>query len=268
MLTYKELCMLDEPPVMVELYRIGSRANGWLCYASGRDTVTFNSQKYVPAPVKRSTIKFDNNITPLSCTITTPINKIMGAYLSQNDVKAEVYIYRTFVNVDCETVPIFNGIIAGGVQIDTDTKTISAKCVSKSSVFLEKHIPQMIYSAICQNYLGDERCGWTGGVVNATLDTVNGVTITSPQFNHSYNGWYNGGYAAIGDETRMIVKHQDAVITLLNPFNAEVTAGARIEVFPGCDGSPDTCKNKFHNFNHGFSGCTTIPSRNPVMWGL
>ena len=40
-----------------------------------------------------------------------------------------------------------------------------------------------------------------------------------------------------------------------------------MDAYPGYDGSPATCVDKFDNLDN-FVGFPYIPSKNPVVWGI
>lgn len=273
MADFNTIAAQTTPPGLVELYAIKDRSGRTAYYNSGLTPITFKGNVYQPATIKRSAIKEDDSLSQRTITITVPINKILTDYLGQNSIRAEISIFRLFPEDPAQAAPIFFGIISEGVQIDVDAKTVSAKCVS-SSLILDKEIPALIYSAMCQNVLFDGRCGVLAGfyTVLGSVAAVNGNVITSPDFGGKAANWYAYGYAAYANETRMIIASQGNDITLLSPFNAALTLGAGISVYAGCDGTPQTCRDKFNNLHPagptGFNGCPYIPSSNPVLWGL
>ena len=50
-------------------------------------------------------------------------------------------------------------------------------------------------------------------------------------------------------------------------FDSRVGNGGTVTAYPGCDGSPATCRDRFGN-SARFGGCASIPSRNPAVWGF
>ena len=66
---------------------------------------------------------------------------------------------------------------------------------------------------------------------------------------------------------RFIVAHGGDTITLQLPFDSRVGNGGTVTAYPGCDGSPATCRDRFGN-SARFGGCASIPSRNPAVWGF
>lgn len=273
MATFNTIAAQTAPGVMTELYLFKDRAGNMAYYNSGQTAITYKGNVYQPATLKRDKIKDDDSMSSRTVTITAPITKMLTDYLGQNSLRTEVSIFRLFEADQTEVVPIFFGIISEGVQIDVDAKTVSAKCVS-NSLILEKEIPALIYSAMCQNVLFDARCGLSAGfyTVLGSITAANGNVITSTDFSGYAANWFAGGYASFANETRMITKSDGNDITLLSPFNAALTVGSRVSVYAGCDGSPQTCRDKFNNLrpdgNAGFNGCPYIPSTNPVIWGV
>lgn len=60
---------------------------------------------------------------------------------------------------------------------------------------------------------------------------------------------------------RYISAHLGSTVTLSNQI-PELTAGKQVEVYPGCDHTLATCRDKFGN-HINFGGFPWIPGRNP-----
>ena len=89
-------------------------------------------------------------------------------------------------------------------------------------------------------------------------------------------GWVSAGVAVLrrvpervfhARDFRFIVAHGGDTITLQLPFDSRVGNGGTVTAYPGCDGSPATCRDRFGN-SARFGGCASIPSRNPAVWGF
>ena len=129
-------------------------------------------------------------------------------------------------------------------------------------------LPRMIYSGQCQFVLFDSGCGLAAQSWGVTASvSVDGYLLASPSFAAYPNGYFTRGYAAAGGDFRFIVAHGGDTITLQLPFDSRVGNGGTVTAYPGCDGSPATCRDRFGN-SARFGGCASIPSRNPAVWGL
>lgn len=107
---------------------------------------------------------------------------------------------------------------------------------------------------------------------------ADGVNITVPEAALLPAGWLIGGMVRTPDGVlRYIVNHSDDQIRLIRPVESLTKAvaesgygqgygqfygGVSVRLYPGCDHSPSTCKNKFDNLNN-FGGFPWIPTKNP-----
>lgn len=109
----------------------------------------------------------------------------------------------------------------------------------------------------------------TPGVVTA----VNGFTVTIQVLTDSNgsvaDGYLTGGMIETADGfLRYITKHAGTQLTLVRPFPAleeEVSSSsglANVTLYPGCDHTRTTCKDKFNNLDN-FGGFPWIPGKNP-----
>jgi uncharacterized phage protein (TIGR02218 family) len=117
--------------------------------------------------------------------------------------------------------------------------------------------------------LFDDGCGLSemDYQVETTVN-VAGSEMESGDFSAFADGYFTGGYVKIGSDMRLITDHVESTIVLHVPFGSYVASGAEVLAYPGCDGSPATCKNKFDNFEDGFLGFPYVPDKNPVIWGV
>ena len=83
------------------------------------------------------------------------------------------------------------------------------------------------------------------------------------------DGYFTGGMIETGDGfLRYITNHSGTTLTLIRPFQAledEVNGSAgtaNVTLYPGCDHTRNTCKDKFNNLNN-FGGFPWIPGKNP-----
>lgn len=155
-------------------------------------------------------------------------------------------------------------LFAGRVKtVKAEGRKLTAQCVTALDADL-RQIPRMRMQRLCPYTLFDYGCKLSPAafVVHSVLTVMAGALVT---VNGAYAsravGYYLYGYvvATAPDgtkEMRQIVwslacTATQAFLTLNAPFQ-HVVVGAAIDVYPGCDLLPDTCKNKFNNFvNYG-----------------
>lgn len=260
--TFKELAALPDPPLLVELYAIKDASGAAVYLTSGRDPVTFKSVTYQPAPITRTSIKTDDAISTRSCQITLPLNQILGNYITQTYVLATVSIWMMFQEYPESALPVFHGIIPGGVNLNIENRTVTALCVSENAGLLENNVPRLRYMPYCQNTIYDKNCGvqMANWRITATLTEVAGTVLKAPEFTTAPRR-LTYGYARFGAESRDIIFHNANEIRLSMAFTAAVSAGVKLDVYPGCGGVQ--C---FPGGNPNFTA--GIPSHNPAMWGV
>lgn len=125
------------------------------------------------------------------------------------------------------------------------------------------------YNYSCPHMLYGSRCkvNRVNYKVIAVVENVQGTVITSTTFSSYANKYFTGGYLMFRDpdtgfmHTRHIVAHTGSTITMSNQI-PELTITKEVEVYPGCDHTLNTCKNKFNNFLN-FGGFPWIPTKNP-----
>lgn len=263
MATFAELAALDEPPVLIELYRIIDAGGEALYLASGRDAINFDGKIYQPgAGLTRTPIKVSDDIGTHSCQITVPLNKILANYITQSYIRATISIFMMFLGYPETVTPLFHGIIPGGVDLNLDTKTVSALCISPNEGLLECNVPRVRYMPYCQNVVYSPACGVKKSTYRrtATITAIEGTSLKATAFS-SANPRLTYGMAVFGAESRDIVYHNGDEIRVSIPFTAALTVGSKIDVYPGC-GGVNCLSGGRPNFTKG------IPSHNPVMWGI
>lgn len=125
----------------------------------------------------------------------------------------------------------------------------------------QKNCPHMVYSAglgLCNAAQETMR-------VNATVSSVSGSVVQSSAWATKPDGWFDGGWVQWGEgtaiERRFVIQHTGDTLTLMTP--ALLPVGTVVATYPGCDGTIDTCINKFGNWlNYG--GFPWWPTKNPM----
>lgn len=254
-----------EQTALPELYEFvsGAQTERYTSFASG---LTFRGNFYKAAPLKRSGFSEDTQFGNVKVTITAPLFETLIHYLANQPIEpTRVTIYRALESDLSDYRILFSGFIK---QVSMRDRLASAVCESNSQVLSAK-IPTVIYQSFCNHSVFDSGCGlnnldWR---VMALISTVESATLTSTSFAAFDDGYFIGGQIRYDSDLRLITNHLDNTVTLQIPFDSRVKVGTTVEVFPGCDGSPTTCKNRFNNLTR-FLGMPYIPSHNPVLWGF
>lgn len=173
-----------------------------------------------------------------------------------------------------------------GEVIDVTVQNNTAKLVVESStkVFRDK-FPPLVHSAFCNHLVFDGGCKLLelAYETQVTVSGINGNVIeasalASPVFPSPFvptsgqlDNWFIGGHVKLFDGTdiRLITDYATTKdsITIQFPFDNRVTVGTVLKVYPGCDRSPETCRDKFNNVEN-FLGFPYIPRQNPVLFSF
>lgn len=252
-------------PQLVELYEIIA-ADAVHTLTTGRETIEWRGAAWTPAAIERGELRGSVDGKAATVTLTACMDALFTRYL------ASLPILPTRVNIyehepeSGATVQVFGGVVLEVVP-GADASRVSVSCLS-SSCILDALLPQMIYSGQCQFVLFDAGCGLSRAEWGVTAPVApDGLRLVSPAFAAYPDGYFTRGYVEAGGDFRFVTAHTGDALTLQLPFDERVRNGVSVIAFPGCDGSPATCRERFGN-GVRFGGCASIPSRNPVVWGF
>ena len=234
-------------------------------YTTWAKSLTFLGHVYTSAPLKRSGFSLDNEFNTVKLTIQAPVVEAFSRYISNQPIDPTIVtVYRVLKTDLADYVILFSGRV---LRVSVKDRQASAQCEANSDI-LDFAWPRFMFQSYCNHDLFDTGCALGDGpfLVEGAV-TINGAELTSAVLGGYANGYFTGGRAAYGSDERLITNHVGSVVTLQVPFDSRVSAGTVVNFYPGCDGSPDTCKNTFNNFTN-FLGFPYIPSKNPVLWGI
>lgn len=253
----------------LELYKFHSAIGVW-CLTSGDVEVEFEGDVYMPATIKRTSIKQSEEIDNDGCTITIDaLNDIIHSYMLTNTIKPlQLTIYRTHRR-DGDIVPYFKGTV---VNIAYENTTASLK-VLLGNAALVRRCPRVSYQVPCNHVIYSHRCGINKDdyKIDAIVQKHTGFTISSPDIAAKPDGWFTWGMAEyssgeLGTQMIMITSHVKDTITMLQPFR-NLIIGATVSVYAGCDRTNNHCENKFHN-ELRYLGWEYLPIKNPFDSGV
>lgn len=238
-------------------------------YTSYQSSVTFLGQTFKAGAIKRSSLSYDSTFGSVGVKITAQLIDTFSQYVANQPITpTRIKIYRAISSDLTDYVVLFSGQVK---EVTIAGNKAQATCESKS-LYLSKRLPTIIYQAYCNHDVFDAGCGLNANSwkVTGSLTGVSGSTITSSSWSNAAgyeDGYWTGGRVVVGSDMRLVIDHTDDTLTLQIPFGSSVITGTSVDAYPGCDGSPQVCKNKFDNLDK-FLGMPYIPSRNPVIWGF
>ena len=246
-----------------ELYRIKGGGYEWR-YTSYKTDLTFLGDLYKAATIKRSPFTSTRQAGDSKLTITFPLSQPLLRYASAYPLPSTtVTIYRA-VKADLSQYGLFfDGMVK---RVTFNNKVISAECSVDDE--LSVSLPHIVYQSYCNWQVFDCFCGLSSSLYKVTAAvTISGSSLISSAFSVYASGHFTQGWATYGGDTRFITNHVGGQIDLQLPFGSDLVDGSSVDFYPGCDGSPDTCRTKYNNFSR-WLGMRKIPSHNPVVWGF
>ena len=264
-MTYNDKMKEVEQTTFIELYKFESGENLYRYTSSDEPVGSFLGEYYEPGLIKRSGFNIDKSFKAISLTITARLSSPLQEYIANTPIEpVRLTIYRVFVDDLTDYAIIFKGVVK---KLTIKNQMISANCETLSDIFRQK-LPKTLYQGFCNNVLFDSVCGLTEATYKAdAVIVISGSDLTSATFATFANDYFMGGYVIFEGDCRLITAHSAATITLQVPFDSRLTTGDTVSSYPGCNKNPDTCKNKFTNFDN-FVGFPYIPSKNPCLYGI
>jgi uncharacterized phage protein (TIGR02218 family) len=116
-----------------------------------------------------------------------------------------------------------------------------------------RECPHFLYDPGCKVDPEDFR-------VDATILSITGNTVTVDTVGGNPVNWFSGGFTSweINDDgtiERRMIERQDGTLLTIFGLTDGMEVGTVLALYPGCDRSPTTCRDKFDNLanNGGFS---------------
>lgn len=200
--------------------------------------------------------------------ITLPVtNKVVSFYRGvPPSTSVKITIYRMHYHDNQQELRV---AWVGNITEVKREKIGEAKIITTNIVnTFSRQGLRLTWGRKCPHALYDSRCN-----VKARHYVISGLEITaldgkSITFNAPQginNGHFSGGYIEYKleglTERRGIRMHNNNNLSLYGGSYG-LSIGLIINVYPGCDNTIDTCKNKFNNhLNYG--GCPHLPGKSP-----
>lgn len=245
-----------------------------LRYTDFERDLTADGLTYGIAPFEFDTIKESLNLerTNLQLKSRHFAGNPLSLLLTPLEVPLALEIYECAVDGDAATdlLRLFSGQVRSA---QFDGPFISAECATLAGVF-DRKFPRQIVQPNCNWTLGETLCGatvptWTGTVL-AYDDETMALSLSGPASglvaHYFAGGWLQIGTGATA-QRRIIADSlaQSAgnlTITLGGFLGSAPAVGTSCVLRPGCDGSPQTCTDRFGNYAR-FGGFPHVPIGNP-----
>ncbi len=252
----------------VELYHIWRDGGIDWYYTSGDIPVTFGGDIYQPAPINRGSVTYDAtlDVTTLSITTEALLDPTIQ-YLAQNPIEI---LWISVSKLHRDDLTEGDNVFIGQVK-DVSFKGIKGQvnCVGFEH-FLKRTIPTWRYQLTCNHTVFDDKCSLEASEyltsTAITLNTKQNI-LTSTDFGLKDDGYFIGGHIIFGVESRTIINHVGDDLTIMYRF-IELDTLDTVSAYPGCDGRPETCLDKYNNIANQLA-FPFIPIENPatrVTW--
>ena len=255
----------------VELYHIWRDGGINWYYTDGDVSVTYDSNNYVCATLKRGSVTYDNklDVTTMEITAAYVENPILD-YIASNPVEI---LWVSVMKLHRDQSPLEADVIFIGQikNVAFQGATASITCVGFEH-FLKKTVPTWRYQLTCNHIIFDNNCQLSAAsfeVTTAVTVDSTGAQLTSAAFLQDAelqdvdDGYWVRGIVIFNDEARTVVEHVGNTITLMYKMKDLISTDT-ISITPGCDGRVETCYAKYNNVIN-FLGFPFIPVENPAL---
>ncbi len=288
-MTYQALDESVQDGQPIELYRFSNNEEVFTL-TSGQEEVLFNSETYIPTPMKRANTLLTSIEAPSTLEIDMPATEdLVRRYINTVPASLDSVVISRFHSTDGgtpEVITLLSGIISA-VTFKDDLASIT---VDRGTATLDQTIPKQSSRGNCNHIHYDARCKASigtfsmSGEISAILDGgftidisfgVDTVAATGFQFSAQMTDditYFDVGHLERGSfEFRMMQSIVDqggnvARVGLLVPFQT-IGVGTAMRMAAGCNHTVNACDQKFSNMiNYG--GFPFVPPTNPFEDGV
>lgn len=144
----------------------------------------------------------------------------------------------------------FTGVVGPMVVGRTEAKVTISSPLQKLNI----QMPRNLFQPGCLHTLYDAGCAVARAAVAVptAADAATTTRLTTSTLGAYAKGYFDAGYVqftsgALAGTTRTVKTFADGVVQLLNPLPTAPAVGDKFNIFPGCDKSQGTCRQKFNN---------------------
>jgi uncharacterized phage protein (TIGR02218 family) len=249
----------------------------WTVTSADEDQ-THNGEIYTRMAIGRNEAQSKTELSKANLEVTVSIDNPMGRRWLKTSIDAAVGL-TVFIK-DAETSNVVVGWKGRLASVKPGEKSIT---LVFESVFTSLRRPglRQRYQRTCPHALYGPGCNASKEdfAVSGEVTGVSGSVVTMPIAATYPNGWFTAGIIEAPDGTmRFITNHSGSTLTLIRSLDSLSESfakqgygqgygfgygGLSVRIFPGCDRTTQTCKDKFDNLNNNGS-FPFIPLKNPM----
>jgi len=258
-----------------ELFEFTLRNSNTYYYCTHDEDLDWGSpsKRYYSAPIQRTVIDSNMNLEVDRASI-----KLSGITGQLFDIVNKPILDGVYVVIKralwAEGTGMEFTVFAGTGNVSFDRNEIDLPITSILNT-LNIGCPRNIFQQPCNYSLFDTGCTLNQtdykSSSTASSDSVNEYTIIDAAFTVPVGdpNKYSLGEVHITsgnntEERRMIIFAVDGLITLAVPLSYKMEAGDTYDYYPGCDGTPEICRDRFSN-EENFYGFVYLPAAEESM---
>lgn len=247
------------------LYDFSLNEKHWR-HVTGTATINADGFAWTPLPISDSGNKQKGDPTSETLIVVIPSSHDIVKFFASTPPSSPVYLTVRSLHVgDTESVVRYVGEITNVNQPRPGAAELSCTTISAS---LNRDGLRLGWSRTCPHSVYDGGCKAVKAnyKVDGTIDTVAPGIITVSEAAVLPDDWFSGGFIEWVDpdrglERRAIEKHTGNQLLLFGTSDG-LTGGLELSMYPGCDRTTLTCRDKFNNLPN-YGGFPSMPDKSP-----
>jgi len=261
----KEYSIADAEPFELYDFICGT----WMMYLTSRATEFWvsDNQIYQPIPITHSSIRQGKEVKKNNIIITIPRGNELAAqfihFPPENTMSVTIRRLHQGLLITDAVVAWKGRVISGEPKGETFDLTCESIFTS-----MRRQGPRLRCELICQHILYGENCkiNKNAMIFEDVIITTNGDILTMSNTASKSDGWFSGGILEYEADSRYIISHVSNTLRISRPM-VSLQDGITVKLYPGCDKTMTTCKNKFNNLLNNLS-FAHFPTKNPFKVGI
>lgn len=257
-MTYQssEISVAGGAPIELHNFKLGT--TNWNVTSYGED-YEYLGKTYESVPCGRTEIEQSEDPFRDKLEVTLPRGHAFSNLYISGTPEGEV-TYTLYRGHGAFFVIFYTGIVDGCIFDTNGTPKIIITPKTSGNIGTGR---RRRCQKLCDRVLYEYGCGVqkTSYDKAITVGSVDGLVVTSNDFNTNGAGYYTGGMLIIDNHVRFIKAHGTTTVTL-NRIISGLAAGDEGMAYAGCDHTGLTCRTKFDN-KLNFGGEEYLPWSNP-----
>lgn len=234
---------------------------------SASDQQTHNAEDYEPVAIGRGGVSVKNELSKANLDVRLSLAHALAQSLLSQWTE-QVATITIFAKRTAGTDVIWKGRLTSVSPEDDHIR------MTFESIFTSMRRPGLRarFQKNCRHALYGRGC-WLDPEdfdVDATVTIIDGLLVTSPEADALADGYFTGGMIRAPDGTLAYIAEHTGAILRLNRVSASLAAAyaspgppVAVKLYPGCNHSYGTCRDKFAN-DDNYGGFDYIPTKNPM----